>query len=164
MNDYYVKLIVVCTILCAALHGNAQNNISIYALRDTVALWDKKYKSEIYWSFYKVDWSNKTLHFKRFGTFRDGDRAPGLDSLTTMFNDASKSFFEVLSPTKIKVPRVKGTRHKRAWNDFATSGRSGREPAQIFLLKGDTLQQKGNQYKYVLDKKLIEQNLHEQQR
>lgn len=164
MNNYYIKLTVVCTILCATLHGHAQNNVGIYALKDTVSLWDKKYKSEIYWSFYKVDWSNKTLQFKGFGTFRDGEKAPVLDSLTTIFDGNSKSFFEVLSPTKIKVPRIKGTRHRRAWNDFATSGKSGSEPAQIFLIKGDTLQQKGSQYKHVLDNKLTEQYLHEQHR
>ena len=148
---------VVCTILCSAFHGHAQNNISIYALKDTVSLWDKKYKSEIYWSFYKVDWNHKTIHFKRFDTFRDGDKAPDLDSLVAIFKDTPKSYFEVLDSTKIKVPRVKGTRRKRAWNDFATSGKSGREPARIFFVKGDTLQQKGSQQKYVLDKKLTGQ-------
>ncbi|RZL40973.1 MAG: hypothetical protein EOP00_25715 [Pedobacter sp.] len=130
----------------------AQSDVKIYSVRDTVPLWDKKYKSEIYWGFYKVDFKEKTIQSNQF-SFRGGDKAPNLSNL---FKEASTDYFDVLSATKIKVKRIKGTRTKRAWNDFATAGRTGGSPSQTYFIIGDTLQGKDWKLKYILDKELTE--------
>lgn len=131
------------------------NDVKIYSVRDTIPLWDKKYRSEIYWGFYKVDYKESTLQGKGFA-FREGDKAPDLTNLNDLFKDKPKNYFEVINPTKIKVKRIKGTRVKRAWNDFATVGRTGGSPAETYFIIGDTLQRKDWKLKYVLDKNLTE--------
>lgn len=139
----------------------AQNSdVKIYSVKDTVPLWDKKYRSEIYWGFYKVDNKEKTLQSKGFA-FRAGDKAPDLTNVNSLFKEEPKDYFEVTSPAKIKVKRIKGTRVKRAWNDFATGGRSGGSPAETYFIIGDTLQRKDGKLKYVLDKDLTERYLKE---
>lgn len=145
-----------CVILIFTLTSHAQN-IKIYSVKDTVELWDKKYKSEIYWGFYKVDMDEKTIQVNGFA-FRAGDKAP---DLTKLFKDEPKDWFEVLSPTKFKVKKVKGTRVKRAWNDFATPGRSGGSPSYTFFIDTDTLRRKDGGLKFVLDKDLTERYKHE---
>lgn len=141
-------------LLLFSLSASAQN-VKIYAVKDTAELWDKKYKSEIYWGFYKVDFDQETIQIKGFA-FRGGDNAPDLSNLNILFKDEPKDWFETLSPTKLKVKRVKGTRVKRAWNDFATAGRTGGSPSSLFFMDGDTLSRKDGRFKFVLDKELTE--------
>ncbi|RZL32316.1 MAG: hypothetical protein EOO96_14340 [Pedobacter sp.] len=145
---------VVGILLFVSLSANAQN-VKIYAVKDTTELWDKKYRSEIYWGFYKVDMVEKTVQHKSF-EFRGGDKAPGLTNLINLFKDEPKDWFEILSPTKMKVKRVKGTRVKRAWNDFATPGRTGGSPSYSFFINVDTLRTQGGRLKFILDKELTE--------
>ena len=135
-------------------------NVKIYAVKDTTELWDKKYRSEIYWGFYKVDMVKKTVQHKGYA-FRGGDKAPDLANLTNLFADEPKDWFEVLSPTKMKVKRVRGTRVKRAWNDFATPGRTGGSPSYSFFINVDTLRTQGGRLNFVLDKELTEKYKHE---
>ncbi|WAC42557.1 hypothetical protein [Pedobacter sp. SL55] len=71
--------------------ANAQN-IKIYTVKDTMALWDKKYKSKINWGFYKVDMDSKTIQKKGFA-FGNGDKAPDLTKLTNLFKDVPKDWF-----------------------------------------------------------------------
>ncbi|RZL39548.1 MAG: hypothetical protein EOO96_00365 [Pedobacter sp.] len=152
-----MKIILTFFILTFSLtQVKAQNNaVKIYSVKDTIPLWDKKYRSEIYWGFYKVDDKEKTIQIKGF-SFRAGDKSPDLNNLDSLFKDERKNYFEVINPTKIKVKRIKGTRVKRAWNDFATSGRSGSSPAETYFIIGNTLQRKDGKLKYVLDKDLTE--------
>jgi len=146
---YTIPLLSVLLIFTLTSHAQ---NLKIYSVRDTTELWDKKYKSEIYWGFYKVDVDQKTIQHKGFA-FRGGDKAPDLMNL---FKDEPKDWFEILSPTKMKVKRVKGTRVKRAWNDFATLGRTGGSPSYTFFINADTLRTQGGRLKFVLDKELTE--------
>lgn len=151
---YSIPLLGVMLIF--TLTSQAQN-VKIYSVKDTVELWDKKYKSEIYWGLYKVDMDEKTIQVNGFA-FRAGDKAP---NLTNLFKDEPKDWFEVLSPTKFKVMKVKGTRVKRAWNNFATPGRSGGSPSYTFFINADTLWRKDGELKFVLDKDLMERYKHE---
>lgn len=147
---------IIVTIVCLSTSIKAQNNgVKIYSVKDTVPLWDKKYRSEIYWGFYKIDFDKETIQSKGFA-FREGDKAPDLTNVNNLFKEEPKDYFEVISPTKIKVRRIKGTRVKRAWNDFATAGRTGGSPAETYFIIGDTLQRKDWKLKYVLDKDLTE--------
>lgn len=142
--------------MLSLIQVKAQNSdVKIYSVKDTVPLWDKKYRSEIYWGFYKVNNKEKTIQNKDFA-FRSGDKAPDLSNLNNLFKDEPKDYFEVISPTKIKVKRIKGTRVKRAWNDFATAGRTGGSPAVTYFIIGDTLQRKDWKLKCVLDRDLTE--------
>ena len=142
--------------MLSLIQVKAQNSdVKVYSVKDTVPLWDKKYRSEIYWGFYKVDYRESTLQSKGFA-FRAGDKAPDLTNLNDLFKEEPKDYFEVTNPTKIKVKRIKGTRVKRAWNDFATAGRTGGSPAETYFIIGDTLQRKGGKLKYALDKKLTD--------
>ncbi|MET0573881.1 MAG: hypothetical protein ABWZ79_20860 [Pedobacter agri] len=56
----------------------------------------------------------------------------------------------------MKVKRIKGTRVKRAWNDFATPGRTEGSPSYTFFINADTLRTQGGRLKFVLDKELTE--------
>ena len=141
-------------LLLLSLSASGQN-VKIYAVKDTAELWDKKYRTEIYWGFYKVDFDKETIQVKGFA-FRGGDKAPDLTNLNILFKDEPKDWFEMLSATKLKVKRVKGTRVKRAWNDFATPGKTGGSPSSLFLIDGDTLRRKDGRLKFVLDKELTE--------
>lgn len=138
---------------------NAQH-VKIYGVRDTVALWDKKYSSEIYWSFYKVDFAKKTIKNKNFA-FREGDKAPDLTNLNNLFEAERKDDFEVISATKFKVKRIKGTRVKRAWKDFATAGRTSGFPSYLFFIVDDTLRIGNSEMKYVTEKSLTEKYKYE---
>ncbi|SHE63804.1 hypothetical protein [Pedobacter caeni] len=150
-----VKFTLFLIALVVQLSAKAQDktDVKIYSVRDTTVLWDKKYKSEIYWAFCKIDGNEKTIQSSGFN-FRDGDKGPDLTDLSHLFKDEDKDWFVVLSPVKLKVKRVKGTRTKRAWNDFATAGRTAGSPAKIFFINGDTLSMKGGSLKLVLDKEL----------
>lgn len=146
--------VMVLVIVLSIMRANAQtNNVKIYVVKDTMALWDKKYKSEILWGFYKVDMDKKSIQHNSF-KFREGEQEPDLKIVSYVFRGQPTNWFEVISPTKIKVKRIKATRTKRAWNDFATSGRSGGAAAQIFFIKEDTLQTKNGRLKFVFDENL----------
>lgn len=139
---------MIALTLCFSNSIRAQS-VKIYSVRDTIPLWDKKYKSEIYWAFYKVDFDKKSIQATNF-SFREGDKAP---DLTDLFKDASKDYFVFLSPTKIKVKRIAGSRVKRAWNDFATPGRTGGSASKTFFIIGDTLSIKGSN-RFALNQRL----------
>ncbi len=135
---------------------NAQskiNTIKIYAIRDTIA-YDTIYPPEIHWSFYKLDMKNQTIQYKSFKTFFKGDPAPDLTNLSTLFEEKKRYWFKIINNNKIKVPRIKPTRRKRAWFDFATPGRSGGRRSRIFFINRDTFKEKKNNQEYVLDKEL----------
>jgi len=102
----------------------------------------------------------KTVQHKGFA-FRGGDKAPDLVNLTNLFADEPKDWFEVLSPTKMKVKRVRGSHVKRAWNDFATPGRTGGSPSYSFFINVDTLQTQGGRLNFILDKELTEKYKHD---
>lgn len=146
--------VMVIVIILAIMRANGQsNNVKIYVVKDTMALWDKKYKSEILWGFYKVDMDKKTIQYKSF-SFREGELAPDLKSISDVFKGEPTNWFELISPTKIKVKRIKGAREKRAWNDFATPGRSGGAAAQIFFIDEGILHSKNGRLKFVFDENL----------
>lgn len=137
-----------------SIAASAQN-VKIYVARDTTKLWNEKYRSEIYWDFYKVDFDEKTIQNKGFA-FRDGDKVPDLTNMNNLFKDEPKDWYVILNSSKIKVKRVKSTHVKRVWNDFATPGRTGGSPSYLFFINNDTLFKKGGILKFVLDRELTE--------
>ncbi|NRT14564.1 hypothetical protein HNP99_000904 [Flavobacterium sp. 28A] len=150
-----LNLLLVALILSISSKAqNTINHIKIYAVKDTTSIWGKEYPGEVNWRFLKVDTKKNTIQFKSYLDIEEGDPAPDLTNLPTLFIKERTEYFKVINTHKIKVPRIKSTHLKRAWNDFATSGRSGGQSAEIYFINGDTLRARRGIYKYILDKGL----------
>lgn len=151
------SLNLLLIILISSISSKAQNTINhikIYAIKDTISIWGKEYPGDVHWRYVKVDMKKKTLQFKSFLDIEEGDPAPDLTNLPTLFIEEATEYFKVINTHKIKVPRIKSTHIKRAWNDFATPGRTGGQSATIYFINGDTLRIRRGKYKYILDKDL----------
>ncbi|MFG4002419.1 hypothetical protein [Flavobacterium aquidurense] len=131
----------------------SNSEVKIYSYKSSKAFINYKGKNEIWWLFYKIDWSKKTMQYAQF-EFKEGDKIPDLSNVRKLFKNSAIEEFIVLSSNKIKVKRERAHR-KRAWLDFATPGvKTPSAPAQKYYINNDTLTGKNKDFKFVLDKDL----------
>lgn len=139
MKKFIYLILFFIGLIISSVTSYAQD-VKIYTVRDTI-FWDD-FPNEIFWGFYKVDMKNKTIQ-SHFFSFTDEDSYP---NITNLFEDKIERKFVVRSKTKIKIPKIKGHRHrvKRSFFDFATPGsnRIRKEPSQIFYIRNNTFKRK----------------------
>jgi hypothetical protein len=143
---------------------NPENEIidynGVYVSRDTLFAIDKNHKNEITVSLLKFN-KNKTIQTSTEYTYTQGD----FDNLTNLnitkwLHHYSSFSFDLKNKAKLTLQCY--SKHKRAWNNFATSSKT--IIIENFTVKGDTLlrNKKNSKFfkrKYILNRQFTNNHM-----
>ncbi|MFD2908026.1 hypothetical protein ACFSX9_04685 [Flavobacterium ardleyense] len=115
-------------------------NIRIYTRLDTLKFRDENFKDEVRISYLKIDLEEAKISYAN-ETFLEGEQRD-VPNLKKIFKSKESNYYVVTSANTFEIPKSV-SKYKRAWNDFATPGRSVTR-AKKYTVSGNSIRSKNS--------------------